>query len=131
MLEYLFDATTPPLSSTALMVTYAVIGVCVAAAGAAGGIRAKRKRGPFGAFLKRVMRAGIVLAGIGILVVGFRQQGVYVLSARIVYFSWLAGIAAWAYALVRYAQKRLPRQLERARQEEERRRYLPGRASRA
>ena len=125
ILTYFFDASTPPLQGTSLVVFFGITGLFFAASFAARAQVRKLGSGPLAALWRRVSVMGLTMGLMGLALLFFRQYNIFILSARILLYGWLAGGVWWSYELYKRYKNHVPAVQKRLDKEAARTKYLP------
>lgn len=123
---YLFDLQ-PAISAEALFMLAAVFGLCLILGVIAAVIARRPHEHTVQVLYGRYSALLLTLGVIGYILLWFRYEGAYFMSARFWLVLWAAGLIAWLIPTLVYQRREIPRARQQRAAREQMQRYLPGR----
>lgn len=117
-----------PSVSTEAVVTLGVIFVALCVAGIAAAVMARRPHEHtvqvlYGRYSWMLLTLGVL----GLILLWFRYEGAYFMSARWWLVLWALGLIAWLIPILRYQRREIPRARQQRLARQQMQKYLPGR----
>ena len=125
-LSYWFNLSPGPWLAQNLKIVYAIFGFLVIFGLVAWWFSGKNKHNRLiRRFWQKIQNACLIIGITGLLLIFFRQQGIYFLAMPFLFVLLFIGAVVWAYFILKYLTKTLPDKKKEEEAREVKDKYLP------